>query len=79
MVGWHHQHNGHQFDQAPGYGEGQGSLVCCNPWGCKDSDMTEHVCMHKSEISLCVQERFVCVEAIVRCIHPDPASFQLGL
>ena len=41
MVGWHHQHNGHQFDQAPGYGEGQGSLVCCNPWGCKESDTTE--------------------------------------
>ena len=41
MVGWHHRHNGHQFDQAPGDGEGQGSLACCNPWGCKESDMTE--------------------------------------
>ena len=34
MVGWHHQLDGHQFAQAQGGGEGQGSLVCCNPWGC---------------------------------------------
>ena len=34
MVGWHHQLDGHQFEQAQGGGEGQGSQVCCNPWGC---------------------------------------------
>ena len=33
--------NGHEFEQAPGDGEEQGSLVCCNPWGHKESDMTE--------------------------------------
>ena len=33
MVGWHHRLNGHEFDQAAGDGEGQGSLVCCSPWG----------------------------------------------
>ena len=33
MVGWHHQLNGHEFEQALGDGEGQGSLVCCSPWG----------------------------------------------
>ena len=33
MVGWHHQINGHEFEQAPGDGEEQGSLVCCSPWG----------------------------------------------
>ena len=33
MVGWHHQLNGHEFEQAPGDGEGQESLVCCSPWG----------------------------------------------
>ena len=33
MVGWHHQFNGHEFEQAPGDGEGQGSWVCCSPWG----------------------------------------------
>ena len=43
MVGWHHQFNGHEFEQVPGDGEGQGSLVCCSPWGCKESDMTEQV------------------------------------
>ena len=43
MVGWHHQLNGHEFEQAPGVGEGQGSLVCCSPWGCKESDSTEQL------------------------------------
>ena len=32
MVGWHHQFNGHEFEQALGDGEGQGSLACCSPW-----------------------------------------------
>ena len=41
MVGWHHQLNGHEFEQAPGVGEGQGSLVCCSLWGQKELDMTE--------------------------------------
>ena len=35
MVGWHHQLNGHEFEQVPGVGDGQGSLVCCSPWGRK--------------------------------------------
>ena len=35
MVGWYHQLNGHEFKQAPGDGEGQGSLVCCSPWDCR--------------------------------------------
>ena len=41
MVGWHHGLSGHEFGQALGDGEGQGSLVCCCPWGCKELDMTE--------------------------------------
>jgi len=41
MVGWHHQLDGHEFEQAPGVSDGQGSLVCCSPWGCKESDTTE--------------------------------------
>ena len=41
VVRWHHQLNGHEFEQAPGDSEGQGSLACCSPWGCKESDMTE--------------------------------------
>ena len=43
MVAWHHQLNGHEFKQAPGDGEGQGSLVCCRPWGWKESDTTEQL------------------------------------
>ena len=41
MVAWHHQLNGHEFEQAPRDGEGQGSLACCSPWGCKESNTTE--------------------------------------
>ena len=43
MVGWHHQLNDHEIEQAPGVGDGQGSLVCCSPWGCKESDTTEQL------------------------------------
>ena len=43
MVGWHHQLDGHEFEQALGVGDGQGSLVCCSPWGCKELDMTEQL------------------------------------
>ena len=43
MVGWHHQLSEHQFEQAPGDGEGQGSLVCGSPWGHKELDMTEQL------------------------------------
>ena len=41
MVGWRHRLNGHEFEQASRVGDGQGRLVCCNPWGRKESDMTE--------------------------------------
>ena len=41
MVGWHHQLNGHEFEQTLGDSEGQGSLACCSPWGCKELDTTE--------------------------------------
>ena len=43
MVGWHHRFNGHGFEQALGVGDGQGGLVCCSPWGCKESDMNEQL------------------------------------
>ena len=41
MVGWHHQLDGHEFEQVPGVGDGQGSLACCSTWGCKESDTIE--------------------------------------
>ena len=40
MVGWHHQLNGHGFEQTLGDSEGQGRLAFCSLWGCKESDMT---------------------------------------
>ena len=43
MVGWHHQLNGHEFEQAPGASDGQGGLACHSPWGCKESDVTEQL------------------------------------
>ena len=41
LVGWHHRLNGHEFEQTPGDGKGQGSLVCCSPWGRKEAGTTE--------------------------------------
>ena len=41
MVGYHHQLNGHEFEQAPGIGDRQGSLMCCSPWGHKELDTTQ--------------------------------------
>ena len=43
MVGWFSQLNGHEFEQAPGVGDGQGGLACCSPWGRKESDTTEQL------------------------------------
>ena len=43
MVGWHHRLDGHEFEEAPGVGDGQGGLVCCSPWGPKESDTTERL------------------------------------
>ena len=40
MVRDHHRFNGHEFEQSPGYSKGQGSLVCCSPWGHKELDTT---------------------------------------
>ena len=43
MVGWHHQLNGHEFEQAPGDDEEQENLECCSPWGSNESDSAEHL------------------------------------
>ena len=46
-VGWHHQLDDHEFKQAPGVDDGQGSLACCSPWGPKESDTTERLNKNK--------------------------------
>ena len=43
MVGWHHQLNGHEFEETPGVGDGQGALASFTPWGHKESDTTEQL------------------------------------
>ena len=43
MAGWHHRLDGHEFEWTPGFGDGQGGLMCCNSWGRKESDTTERV------------------------------------
>ena len=50
MTGWHHQLDGHEFEQTPVDGEGQGSLMCCSPWSRKELDMTERLNNNKGNI-----------------------------
>jgi len=67
VVGWHHRLNGHEFEQAPGIGDGQGSLVCCNPWGQKESDMTERLnwTKHSYNMSLSIYWQSVHLHLLV--------------
>ena len=50
MVGYPHRLNGHEFEQTPGYSEGQGSLVCYSPWGCKESDTSWQLNNNRNKI-----------------------------
>ena len=52
MVGWHHRLNGHEFEQTPGVGDGQGRLACCSPWGHKESDRTRRLNNNKGQMRL---------------------------
>ena len=58
MAGWHHRLNRHEFEQAPGVGNGQGSLACCSPWGHKESDTTEQLEM-MSQNKTCKTDQFL--------------------
>ena len=53
MVGWHHWLNGHEFEEAPGVGDGQGTLACYSPWGCKESDIAERLNNNKKHLRTC--------------------------
>jgi len=63
-VGWHHRLDGHEFEQAPGVGEGQGSLVCCSRWGRKELDTTEwlnwteHIHLKRQKVLLVITRSF---------------------
>ena len=62
MVGWHYWLDGHEFEQAPGVGDGQGSLVYCSPWGHKELDMTERRNWSEQVILICDQ----CQEPLIQ-------------
>ena len=57
MVGWHHQLNRHEFEQAPAVGDGQGGLACCSPGSCKELDTTEQ--LNWTELNLCNGKQFI--------------------
>ena len=54
MVGWHHRLNGHELEQTPGDGEGQGGLACCHAWDHKESDTTEQLNNNHQHMKLSV-------------------------
>ena len=65
MVGWHHRLNGHEFEQAPGVGDRQGSLACCSPWGHKEADTTEWLnwsCVYKTYTKLPTSSDYFMIE-----------------
>ena len=66
MVGWHHRFSGHGFGWTPGVGDGQGGLVCCSPWGHKESNTTEW--LNWTEQVLCCSEFSCCGTWVLRCV-----------
>jgi len=62
MVGWHHRLDGHEFEQAPGDGEGQGRLACCSPRGHRESDMSEQ--LNNNKMTNDSKHLFMCLLAI---------------
>ena len=63
MVGWHHWQDGHEFEQTPGVGDGQGGLVCCSPWGHKELDTTERLSWTEPEDS---SQNFIPVKMLLK-------------
>ena len=59
MIGWHYRLKGHEVEQTPGVGEGPGSLACCSPWGCKESDTTKQLNRNNHQRDGEVLERFM--------------------
>ena len=77
MVGWHHRLDGHEFEQAPGDGEGQGSVACCSPWGRKELDTIERLnknrSYHNPEAKLLLPKRLDSV-SLLQGIFPTQGS-----
>ena len=82
MVGWPHQLDGHEFEQAPGVGDGQGSMACCSPWGRKESDRTEwlnwtELNVHKILRSIVSATFVLAVTIISKSSHKHPLNADL--
>ena len=79
MVGWDHQLNGHEFEQAPGDGEGQGSLACCSPWGPRvEHDWaTEHNMEKVSSLPFYGWENWLRLSLVQNQMVPGGADFQI--
>ena len=73
MVGWHYRYNTHEFEQAPGVGDGQGGLVCCTPWGHKESDMTEQLKWTELKVPPCLPMAYGFLTSIVWMDHSTPS------
>ena len=74
MIRWHHGLNGHGFEQTPGDSEGQGSLACCSPWDCKESDTTQGLKNNYFVlillVHLCVQSLYSPFNLCFTVFHP---------
>ena len=79
MVGWHHCLNGHEFEQAVGDGEGQGSLACCSSWGHKEQDTTER--LNISNNGLNNTDEWICreVRSPTYFIFHSPQNIKMSL
>ena len=74
MVGWHHQLDGHEFEQAPGVGDGQGSVPCYSPWGRKELEMTVQLNWNINPKELQYKELITarCRLPLRRCAYRSP-------
>ena len=81
MVGWHHWCDGHEFEQAPGVGDGQGGLACCSPWGHNESDKTERLNSNnptlKQPCLLGINRSCPCCVIILKCFFASCGIFPL--
>ena len=84
MIIWHHWLNRHEFEQAPGDGEGQGNLVCCSLWSCKESDKTEQLNNNKKtymilkvKVKLLFTQSFLTLLDPMDCILPYQAPLSM--
>ena len=72
MVGWHHRLNGHEFEQAPGVGDGQGSLVCCSPWVTKSQTRLSEWTTIRTHTHMCIYFNFLSAAATAKSLQSCP-------